>query len=314
MASPSTSSPDAGVPSLVAGGAPVDTTQLDRLVEKTLTAQKSGRFSLAAAYFRRAADKALQLHGDTFVRSFLTQLLACCLLEQSCLEGFTPVEDAALRAEARALVSSCLPLLVRRMDANTMLPGRGTAVELAFFKQYVVTKDAVYSAPPVPTRDLQLAGLSLGYATTVRAADLLLRFLALRRDVEVEAFILRVVDCMLPAARSLANITHGEEISFASTVQEALSGTLSNHDAAFVGLLRTKWSAAAMVQMRRERRLLDASERMGREIEGYRARVRADVAEHGLKSCALPSCDKREASVQQLVQILFRVSLRVVLL
>ena len=52
------------------------------------------------------------------------------LLLQSTLEGVTPEERTALRTEGRALVS--LPLIVRRMDDNTMLPGRGTAVELAF--------------------------------------------------------------------------------------------------------------------------------------------------------------------------------------
>ena len=67
-----------------------------------------------------------------------------------------------------------------------------------------------------------------------------------------------------------------------------------------------------MVQMRRERDLLDVSGKIEKNIEDGRTRRRADVAEHGLKHCSLPSCDKREASVQQ--QILFRVSLRVVLL
>ena len=51
--------------------------------------------------------------------------------------------------------------------------------------------------------------------------------------------------------------------------------------------------------MRAERRLDDGSA----EIKGASARVqaarRADIAAHGLKSCALPSCDKQEATVQQ---------------
>ena len=54
-----------------------------------------------------------------------------------------------------------------------------------------------------------------------------------------------------------------------------------------------------MVQMRRERHLLDASEEVEKNMEAGKTRRRADVAQHGLKHCALPSCDKREASVQQ---------------
>ena len=57
--------------------------------------------------------------------------------------------------------------------------------------------------------------------------------------------------------------------------------------------------SAAMVQMRRERGLLNASEEVDKSVDENTARWRADVAEHGLKECALPSCDKREASVQQ---------------
>ena len=54
-----------------------------------------------------------------------------------------------------------------------------------------------------------------------------------------------------------------------------------------------------MVQMRTERRLLDVSEVVNKQVEVDTASWRADVAEHGLKECALPSCNKRAASVQQ---------------
>ena len=54
-----------------------------------------------------------------------------------------------------------------------------------------------------------------------------------------------------------------------------------------------------MVQMRRERGLLYASEMIEKLREEGEARWRADVAQHGLKHCALPSCDKPEVSVQQ---------------
>ena len=54
-----------------------------------------------------------------------------------------------------------------------------------------------------------------------------------------------------------------------------------------------------MMQMRRERCLLDTSEKVGKLIEEAETSRLADIAEHGLKRCALPSCDKREASVEQ---------------
>ena len=54
-----------------------------------------------------------------------------------------------------------------------------------------------------------------------------------------------------------------------------------------------------MVQMRRERHLLDASEEAQKVMEDQETRWRADVAQHGLKRCALPSCDKSEVCVRQ---------------
>ena len=230
--------------------------------------------------------------------TFLTLRRAGSLREQLWLEGSHPTK-VALRAESAALVFSCLPLLVRRMDANTMLPGRGMPLEVAFFKRYTATKHAVQDMSPWPPRGLQLAGLSLGYATDVDAADSLLGLLFSRRDAEAEAFVLRVVDCMLPAARSLADITLGEEVHFASSIHEVISIAFSLFDDGFIAALRTKWRAAAMMRMRRKRNLVNASEEVDKWAEDRKTRLRADVAKHGLKECALPSCVKREASVGQ---------------
>ena len=302
MASPPAgSSREARVPPPVAAGAPVDTAHahLDRLVGMALTAAKSGRYALAAAFYRYAADEARRLHGDTFVCTYLTLERSEQLGLQSQLEGVTDQELAALRDEARTLVSSCLPFIVRRMDANTMLPGRGTAAEMAFLKWFETNKNATFDWPPVSTRCLQLIGLFMGYATAVLAADLLLTMLALRHNIEAQAFVLHVVDSMLPAVRSLKEYTFGEEIHFAATVQQALSGAFPKYDAAFIASLRAKWTATAMVQMRRDRRLLDASERVEIAADTNKTRWHADIAEHSLKRCAVPSCDKQEASVQQ---------------
>ena len=231
MESPSAgSSRDAGAPPPVAprappnaagapsNAAPVDTTHLDRLVEKALTAEKSGRYTLAAAFFRRAAGEALRLHKETFECTYLTLQRSHQLSLQAQLEGVQDQEKAVLRSEAWALAASCVPLIDRRMDANTMLPGRDTAVETAFFKRYKVIENATYDVLPWSARDLQLLGLSMGFATAVMAANVLLALLPLGHNIEAQAFVLRVVDCMLPAARSLSSITNGEEVNFAFTI------------------------------------------------------------------------------------------------
>ena len=299
------SSLDAGAPHvgggapLNASGAPVDTTQLDKFVEKAHKAALSGRHALASAIYRRAAEEALRLHGETFVCTYLTLERATSLSLQSQLESVTVDEKETLREESWALASCCLPLILRRMDANTMLPGRGTAVELAFFKRFTVIRDTACGEPPLSSRHLQLVGLSLGYATTLRAATQLLTLLCVRRDFEgVQAFVLRVVDCMLPATRSLTGVTLREELAFADMIQSALSGAFP-YDATFVASLRSKWSSADVMEMRRKRGLLDVSQKVDKTVKEHTERLRKDIAKHGLMDCALPSCGKREASVGQ---------------
>ena len=232
------------------------------------------------------------------------------LILQSQLEGVTEEERTALLTEAWAVVSSSLPLIVERMDDNTMLPGRGTAVELAFYKRYRQLARAVFGWHPHTARELQLEGLSLGYANALKAASLVLDCMAHMLGVSAElvhkmqAFVLRVVDNMQPAARSLGDFIHTlpEEAGIAFRLDEALIGGHAELDSTFITSLRTKWTAAAMVQMRRARGLLDTSEVFERVRDLSNADQRADVAKYGLKECALPSCGKLEASVGEHVR------------
>ena len=94
---------------------------------------------------------------------------------------------------------------------------------------------------------------------------------------------------MLPAARSLAEFTLGEETVFASTIQQVFSGAFPTYDAMFVASLRTKWTAAEMVQMRGERDLLDVTEDVKKVIEDNKTRWRTDVSAAGGQIRSVPS-------------------------
>ena len=183
-----------------ASAAPVDSTHLDRLCDRALSAGVSGRFALTAAFWRHAADEALRLHGETLVCTFLTLQGCVALLCQTQLEGVSREEKEALRAEVWALTSSSLPLIVRRMDDGTMLPGRCTALEYAFFKKSLMLKSSALREPPLSARQLHLVGLCFGYASGLAAANALLDFVRTRHEADAEAFVLRVLDCMLLAS------------------------------------------------------------------------------------------------------------------
>ena len=235
--------------------------------------------------------------------AYLTLQSSNSILNQSDIAGVTREDEAALCADAWALASTTLPLIKRRMDDNTMLPGRGTAVETAFYKQFTTTTKRVLLAAPMSARALQLFGLSLGYTTSVGAATLFLSWLRkatlFPEAQDLQAFVLRVLDCVLPASRSLKDVTLGEEILFAARIDAFEVRYYPAMDPAFLAALRSKWKTAAMVAMRKARGLDSAEEHRMRMANMADADRRADIAEFGLMECALPSCGKREASVQQ---------------
>ena len=55
----------------------------------------------------------------------------------------------------------------------------------------------------------------------------------------------------------------------------------------------------ALVAMRAQRGLADVSAEIKGALERMAAARRDDIAAHGLKTCALPSCNNQEATVQQ---------------
>ena len=67
----------------------------------------------------------------------------------------------------------------------------------------------------------------------------------------------------------------------------------------FIDALRERWMAPALVAMRTERHLDDVLPGVRDACERQDATRLADITAHGLKHCALPSCDKQEVTVQQ---------------
>ena len=193
--------PSQVAPSTPPAGA-ADEATLDRLVQRAISADMSIRSSFAASLWKRAAAVATALHGaETFAAAYCTLKQAFSLCGQSGVE-VSPVDKAALKAEAWALVSSVLPLLSTRMEDNTLLPGRCTREEVEFFKRFRLATHAANNAPPPPARGLQVHGFGVGYAVTLNAAVLLLRQFVHDPHLPPAAlvFVLRAVDMVRAAA------------------------------------------------------------------------------------------------------------------
>ena len=151
-------------------------------------------------------------------------------------------------------------------------------------------------------RALQVEGNAFVYAAALTLGHFVLLRLCLqepspeRELLAAKAFIMRLVDAMLPASR-LLQLTMAEETAFSGVCDVVMFR--GNPRDAFVAALKGKWMAPAMVAMRHARGLADAVPEARSNMKRFQAHQREDVAANGLKTCALPSCDKREASVMQ---------------
>ena len=220
------------------------------------------------------------------------------------------------------MASSILPHLSTRMDDNTLLPGRCSKEEVELYKRFTLGRRDIDNVPPLSARDLQLVGFCIGCAVALLAArQVLFQLFSDPRPSPTElAFVFRAVDTvrlsrhaacasslmmlsiqMLPASRCLRAMNLGEERVVAHTrlsfgirrFAEWCVRTLGRPVDPFINALRERWMAPALVAMRVERHLYNASA----EFEGASARLEADrhadITAHGLKPCALPPVYRR---------------------
>ena len=113
----------------------------------------------------------------------------------------------------------------------------------------------------------------------------------------VESFVLKGLDVIPQTAGIPANLLLGEG-DLMCIVNELMSPR--NYGSTFCDAFLRKWRSGAVSSVLRARSVLQtgvaASER---DREEFEARKHADVAKHGLRDCALPSCSKTETTVKE---------------
>ena len=286
---------------------PINTDELHRLVNKALAADMAGRYAFAATYFERAAPLATQIYGDTLITAHLTLLQAQELHRQSRMEGVPSDEATSLVFSTWALVStSVLPLLQSRIEANTLLPGRCSKKEVDYYFFFSAAMHSAECRRAMSAQEITRLSFTVGFASALKAAFATLVNLYGNRVPPSaerpagEVFISLAIDLILPASRSLGTIRCDEEARFTGFMNFMVDHPPLQTDA-FIATLRAKWKTPAMVAMRSERGLEATRLREHRDACLVRAVAShaADIAEHGLKTCAFPPCDMREATVIQ---------------
>ena len=157
--------------------------------------------------------------------------------------------------------------------------------------------------PAVEQWKLRLLGACVGYAALLGCArGVLHRIMCCAPEGGVwssHGFVLgRAVNAMPIAAGHLSGGALEEEETFVSDVERLLEH--GHPDATFIAAVRAKWSTEQHAAMLRDRRLLQCAHVSVEETrKRFEVKREADVAQHGLHPCSLPSCHKREATVKQ---------------
>ena len=211
-------------------------------------------------------------------------------------------EQAALAHRAWGALLLIVSLLLRRLSDNTLLPGsiREEELDYAAHAQAAVFKA---SNEPVPSPSVLRSWAStMKYVALVhamfRSLDLLqLPYWPTVQKRMVESFVLRGLD-VIPRTDGIPADHIKCEFALVACIEEDVSPR--SHGRVFCDAVRRKWRSNAVSSVLRARGVLQSGiakyEQNKAEFDAWQ---RADIAMHGLRDCALPSCAKTEKSVKE---------------
>ena len=279
---------------------PDQLTSFYKLVDKKVIAGVLCREARDVELSAQAAVQAEALFGDD---SLVVANLRMC--ESEALNGLSldvrGAEQVAFLRRCWAVLVSIINLLLRRLEASTLLPGTVREEELDYEVHAKAALKRAKNAPVPSPAVLRSWASTLGYETLllamVRSLDLLQYQMwpAAQKRI-VESLVLQGLDVIPRTAGMHANFAG--EAHLVAFIEKHLSQRL--HGSAFCDAVLRKWRSTAVSSVLRSRGVLQsgiaAREQTSAEFE---ARQRADIAKHGLRDCALSSCSKTEKTVKE---------------
>ena len=272
-----------------------------KLVDKRTIAGVLCRHARAAELSAQAAVQAKALFGDDSL------VVACLRMGES--DSLTALYEEASGAEKElhlrrswTVLLSLIPPLLRRLEANTLLPGTLRAEELDY-DAHVQAAVRIQLKKPVPSlADLRALASTLGYTTLM---DAMFRGLSsLRQPLwpaaqkrSVESFVLQGLD-VIPRTAGIPAYLIGGEDDLVMVIEKRMSPHA--YDPAFCAAVLRKWRSESVSSVLRARGVLQTGIAKHEQTKAeFYARQRADIAKHGLRDCALPSCSKTEKTVKE---------------
>ena len=152
-------------------------------------------------------------------------------------------------------------------------------------------------SPAVLRAQASTMGFNILLDAIVRGLDLLrIPWWPAAQKRSVESFVLQGLDA-IPHTAGLAYTIIGEDVVVAM-IEKHMNPR--DYEPALCASVLRKWRSQAVSSVLRARGVLQTGianfEQSHAEFE---ARQRADIAKHGLRNCALPSCSKTEKTVKE---------------
>ena len=273
-----------------------------KLVDKKVIAGVLCRHARNAELSASAAVQAEALFGDddSLVVAHL-RMAECQSLAGLALKA-SGAERETFDRRLWAVLVSVLPLLLRRLEANTLLPGTIRQEELDFTAHVQAAIRKAQNVPVLSPAVLRLVASAMGYNTLLdaicRSLDSLRGPLwpAAQKRI-VETFVLKALD-IIPRTAGIHASLIGSEDHLVALIKIGISPR--DYEPAFCAAFLRKWRSNAVSSVLQARGVLQTGiATFQRDYAEFEARKRTDTAKHGLRDCALSSCAKTEQTVKE---------------
>ena len=273
-----------------------------KLVDKRTIAGALCREARDAELSAQAAGQAEALFEDDSLVVASLRLSECEAIASLHEAASVAAEKQALLRRTWALLLSVVVLLLHRLEADTLLPGTLREEELDYEVHVQAGKLKANNEPVPSPATLRTWSPTMGYATLLmamsRSLDLLRHPMWVQHEREmVESFVLQGLDVIPRTAGIQAHLIAGE-VHVVSVIEQLMSPR--NYNAAFCAAVLRKWRSDAVSSLLRARGVLQIGAAVHAQVNAdFHARQRDDIAKHGLRDCALPSCSKTEKTVKE---------------
>ena len=271
---------------------------LDQKVRAAVLCRRARNLDLTS----QAALQAEALFGDdSLVVADLRYSESFCL--HNLATQASDAEQKALLQRSWALLVSLVDLLLRRLADNTLLPGtiRQEEMDYEAYAQAAALRtknEELVRSPAV----LRAVASMLGYNTLLMVMSGCLNLLqhqswpaAQLRSVQL--FVLRSLDVIPRTAGIQFEANPAGECTMLARIEKM---EMRYYEPTFYTAVLRKWRSDAVSSILRARGVLQTGTAQHEQAHAkFDALKRADIAKHGLRDCAVPSCSKTEKTVKE---------------